>query len=113
MAWVAHLGVLVSRWLGGFGDFCRFCGMTFGWIIPAVSRRRNLQAVLQEFYEIGTRSIPVVMITGAFVGAVLAVRMTPRMLTEIETYAKADQQTTSGWLRLVAERALRRRRKPR
>ncbi len=23
MAWVAHLGVLVSRWLGEFGDFCR------------------------------------------------------------------------------------------
>ncbi len=99
MAWVAHLGVLVSRWLGGFGDFCRFCGLTFGWIIPAVSRRRNLQAILHEFYEIGTRSIPVVMITGAFVGAVLAVQT----VSQFKALGMVDQMGTIVNLSVLRE----------
>ena len=58
--------------LAGFGDFCRFCGRTFGWAISGAGRRRTSHLLVAQMYEVGTRSVPVVMITGAFVGMVLA-----------------------------------------
>ncbi len=99
MAWVAHLGVLVTRQLSGFGEFCRFCGLTFGWIIPAVSRRQCLNPILHEFYEIGTRSVPVVMITGAFVGAVLAVQT----ISQFKAIGMVDQMGTIVNLSVLRE----------
>lgn len=71
---VAQLGAVVYAWLNDFGDFCRFCGRTFSWIPTVVTRRRNFNPIFDQIFEVGTRSIPVVMITGAFVGAVLAVQ---------------------------------------
>jgi phospholipid/cholesterol/gamma-HCH transport system permease protein len=78
MAWLAKFGSLILFALNEFGDFCRFSGRTFGWVGPSLSRRRSLQPILTQFFEIGTRSIPVVMITGLFVGAVLAVQTAPQ-----------------------------------
>jgi phospholipid/cholesterol/gamma-HCH transport system permease protein len=74
MGLVAQLGAVIYAWINDFGDFCRFCGRTFGWIPVSLSRKQNYNPILAEFFEVGTRSIPVVMITGAFVGAVLAVQ---------------------------------------
>ena len=74
MGFVAQIGKNTQRSIGGFGEFCVFCGQTFALIIPTILRRRNHSALLAQFYEVGVRSIPVVMITGAFVGAVLAVQ---------------------------------------
>ena len=71
---IANLGRLAMAALMGFGDFCRFCGRTFAWILEGSPRWKNLRLVFPQFYAIGTRSIPVVMITGAFVGMVLAVQ---------------------------------------
>ena len=56
----------------GFGDFCRFCARNFGWCISDLGRWRMLRLLLAQMFEVGTRSVPVVMITGAFVGMVLA-----------------------------------------
>ncbi len=69
-----NLGRRVLSIMFGFGDFCRFCGRTFVWIFAGTSRLQNLRLLFPQMYEIGTRSIPVVIITGAFVGAVLAVQ---------------------------------------
>jgi len=74
MGLVASLGGRTIRWVEGFGDFCRFSGRTFGWIMEGAVRRRGVRMLAHQFFEIGTRSIPVVMITGAFVGMVLAVQ---------------------------------------
>ena len=60
--------------VASFGDLCRFIWQTFGWLGPGVMRARNLRLIIPQFYDIGTRSIPVVMVTGAFVGLVLAVQ---------------------------------------
>ncbi len=73
------LGMGIITQIGGgtfaatatFGDFCRFCGRTLAWALAA-GRVRNLTLVLRQMYEVGTRSVPVVMVTGAFVGMVLA-----------------------------------------
>ena len=55
-----------------FGDFCRFCGRTLGWVFTGAGQWRTVSLLLAQMYEVGTRSVPVVMITGAFVGMVLA-----------------------------------------
>jgi len=74
MGFVANIGAKSIRYLDGFGDFCRFCGRTFAWIFEGALRRRKSHLLAAQLYEVGTRSIPVVMITGAFVGMVLAVQ---------------------------------------
>jgi phospholipid/cholesterol/gamma-HCH transport system permease protein len=74
MAVLAALGRQTVRHLDGFGDFCRFCGQTVSWIFEGTRRWRNVRLLFPQLYEIGTRSVPVVMVTGAFVGMVLAVQ---------------------------------------
>lgn len=73
MGFLADIGSETIRRADAFGDFCRFCGQTFGWIFGG-ARWRNLRHVGPRLYEVGAASVLVVMITGAFVGAVLAVQ---------------------------------------
>jgi len=72
MITASQIGAVATRKLAGFGDFCRFCGRTFSWSVSDVARPRTLRLLLAQMFEVGTRSLPVVMITGAFVGMVLA-----------------------------------------
>jgi phospholipid/cholesterol/gamma-HCH transport system permease protein len=74
MGMIADLGVRSVRRVAAFGDFCRFFAQALGWVPQVLSHRKNMRMLLPQFYAIGTCSIPVVMITGAFVGAVLAVQ---------------------------------------
>lgn len=60
---------LIAMW----GDFCRFVVHTFAsaglsWFSP-----RNIRNVLPQLYDVGAKSVPVVCITGAFIGMVLAI----------------------------------------
>ncbi|MBS3821013.1 MAG: MlaE family lipid ABC transporter permease subunit [Planctomycetes bacterium] len=73
MALLARFGLLVLNALDAFGDFVRFSGRALAWVMPGLSRRR-LQPMLDQFFDVGTRSVPVVMVTGLFVGGVLAVQ---------------------------------------
>jgi len=66
------LGFGIVSGVAGFGDFCRFCAKTLGWTFSSVGRWRTLRLLMRQMYEVGTLSVPVVMITGAFVGMVLA-----------------------------------------
>jgi len=75
MAVIASLGQHTVRSLDAFGEFCRFSGRAFAWAFEGVTRRRNLRLLLAQMFDIGSRSVPVVMVTGAFVGMVLAVQM--------------------------------------
>ncbi len=72
MSIVAQFGMRTISAVATFGDFCRFCGRTFGWVVSAGLGKRNIRLTAHQMYEVGTRSVPVVMITGAFVGMVLA-----------------------------------------
>ena len=71
---LANFGQFSLRTLDGFGDFCRFSGRTIVWAFGGLRRWRNARLLLPQLYEVGTRSLPVVMITGLFVGMVLAVQ---------------------------------------
>jgi len=72
---IANLGQATLTRIDRFGDFCRFSGRVFAWVPGGFSNLRKLRLIAAQLYEIGTRSIPVVMITGVFVGMVLAVQV--------------------------------------
>lgn len=69
---IARLGSGTVTALVTFGDFCRFGSRTLSWALSSAGRWRSLRLLLAQMYEVGTLSVPVVMITGAFVGMVLA-----------------------------------------
>ncbi|HZZ44721.1 MAG TPA: ABC transporter permease [Tepidisphaeraceae bacterium] len=72
MAYVERLGRSTNNALASFGEFWRFAGRTFMWI-PTGLRPKNLRLLLPQMYEVGVLSVPVVAITGAFIGMVMAI----------------------------------------
>jgi phospholipid/cholesterol/gamma-HCH transport system permease protein len=59
--------------LAKFGDFSAFAGRTFMWLFGGGLSLKNLRLLLPQFYEIGVRSVPVVAVTGCFIGMVMAI----------------------------------------
>lgn len=62
-------GALIAA-VTGVGDLSIFAGRALGWIAFGTCRG----TLLASFYSVGVRSVPVVAITGTFVGMVLAVQ---------------------------------------
>ena len=75
---IAALGQRTLKGLNTFGDFCVFCGQAFRGSAESLGRRQAYRLLLPQLYQIGTLSVPVMMITGTFVGMVLAVQMVPQ-----------------------------------
>jgi phospholipid/cholesterol/gamma-HCH transport system permease protein len=69
--WVADLGDVVMDWLIGLGSVATFTFRTFLWLTTRMVRWETL---LPAFYQIGVRSLPVVALTGTFIGIILAVQ---------------------------------------
>jgi phospholipid/cholesterol/gamma-HCH transport system permease protein len=68
---VHRLGEQVFEVIAEVGSVAAFLGLTLGWLF----RRRSRWSVLvPNFYAIGVSSVPVVAITGTFIGMVLAVQ---------------------------------------
>jgi phospholipid/cholesterol/gamma-HCH transport system permease protein len=67
------IGRNTNNILAAFGDFCVFSFRAFAWLLMGVKRWRNWQLLFPQLYDVGVRSIPVVGITGAFIGMVLAI----------------------------------------
>ncbi|MFP4104654.1 MAG: MlaE family ABC transporter permease [Phycisphaerae bacterium] len=74
MGAISGIGRHTIRGIEGFGDFCRFCGRAMRWTAESFGRWRNVRLLFPQMYQVGTQSVPVIMITGAFVGMVLAVQ---------------------------------------
>ena len=68
---LVHLGCLVIRFMEELGSLASFSFRTFGW---AIMRRMGRGQVLRCAYQIGYLSMPVIAMTGVFVGMVLAVQ---------------------------------------
>ena len=75
---IAQFGALIVEVIEGFGDFCRFSGQTFVWVVRSTRRLHSYRLLLTQLFEVGSRSIPVVAVTGLFVGMVLAVQVVPQ-----------------------------------
>jgi phospholipid/cholesterol/gamma-HCH transport system permease protein len=69
---IERVGRNTNNTLAAFGDFCVFCGRTFLWL-GTILRWKNLRLLFPQMYEVGVRSVPVVAVTGAFIGMVLAI----------------------------------------
>ncbi len=69
--WVASLGGLVMNWVIAIEDVLEFFLRTLAWILR---RRPRADTLLPNFYQIGVLSLPVVALTGTFIGMVLAVQ---------------------------------------
>ncbi len=68
---VANLGAFAMSRVAGIGDVTLFALKTIGWIF---ARRQRRDVLLPNFYQIGVMSLPVVALTGLFIGMVLAVQ---------------------------------------
>jgi phospholipid/cholesterol/gamma-HCH transport system permease protein len=71
MHWIADLGDVIIRWIIGLGDVALFSARTFRWMMTRKPRKDTL---LPNFYQIGVLSLPVIALTGSFIGMVLAVQ---------------------------------------
>ncbi len=65
---VADLGEVIVDWVVGLGNIATFTMRMFGWLLTRLPRKETL---LPSFYQIGVLSLPVVALTGTFIGMVL------------------------------------------
>jgi len=56
-----------------FGEFCKFCASTLSWAVVSLFSPRVWRLIMPQLYEVGVKSVPVVAITGGFIGMVLAI----------------------------------------
>jgi phospholipid/cholesterol/gamma-HCH transport system permease protein len=68
---IADVGAVTLRWLTVLGDVAMFSLGTFSWMVTRLPRRDTL---MPSFYQIGVLSLPVVALTGTFIGMILAVQ---------------------------------------
>jgi phospholipid/cholesterol/gamma-HCH transport system permease protein len=73
ISYVERVGRQTNDTLAAFGDFWRFVARTFVWLGIAGFRWRSVRLLLPQLYDIGVKSVPVIGITGAFIGMVMAV----------------------------------------
>ena len=72
---LAQLGDRTLSSLAAFGRFWRFFGLTLSWLMSfSTGWVRSWRLIAPVAYEVGTCSLPVIMVTGTFVGMVLAVQ---------------------------------------
>jgi phospholipid/cholesterol/gamma-HCH transport system permease protein len=69
---ITRLGYLIHTGVDGFGRFARFAGTTFYWMCVQPSSWLRWRNLAPQLYAVGVMSIPVVAITGMFIGMILA-----------------------------------------
>jgi phospholipid/cholesterol/gamma-HCH transport system permease protein len=74
---LGNVGASTIGAVAGFGRFTRFGGSTFFWLMRP-DRWMKLRLLAPQLFTVGVASIPVVAITGAFIGMVLALEGYPQ-----------------------------------
>jgi len=69
--WIADLGGIILDWMTGLGSISLFAYSMLRWLFTRLPRR---ETILPNFYQIGVLSMPVVALTGTFIGMVMAVQ---------------------------------------
>lgn len=78
---VAGVGRRLVEQVAGFGRFTRFCGVTVAWFFRGAGRWSRPSLLMPQLYDVGTRSAPVVMLLGGFMGMVLSVELFDQFVT--------------------------------
>ncbi|MCA9280725.1 MAG: ABC transporter permease [Phycisphaerales bacterium] len=71
--WIARLGAMIVDTVSRFGEFTLFTLATLGAVVTGVPAWAKWSRFGTQLYLVGTRSVPVVGLTGAMIGAILAV----------------------------------------
>jgi len=71
-SWIADLGEALVHSVRRFGRFADFAGITAWWLCFRVGKWMKWRLIGPQLFSVGVRSVPVVAITGAFIGMVLA-----------------------------------------
>ncbi len=74
MEFLNTLGAKTIQSAEAFGRFGIFNFRTLRYLATGLFQRRTWRLVMPEFYEVGNRTLPVILITGMFVGLVLAIQ---------------------------------------
>ncbi|RMG03165.1 MAG: ABC transporter permease [Planctomycetota bacterium] len=69
--WVADVGDRVIDAVAALGSFAMFTWWTMRWLFSKAPKR---ETIIWNFYQIGVLSLPVVALTGTFIGMVLSVQ---------------------------------------
>ena len=69
--WIAKLGEEVVDWMVALGSISIFIARTARWLFTRLPR---WETIVPNFYQIGVLSLPVVALTGTFIGMVLVVQ---------------------------------------
>jgi phospholipid/cholesterol/gamma-HCH transport system permease protein len=69
---ISQLGLAVLLAVADFGRFTRFAGAAAGWLLRHPGRWLKWRLLGPQFFAVGVATIPVVALTGAFIGMVLA-----------------------------------------
>ena len=75
--------------LRGFGRFIAFCQGAAYWFFAGTRRWCRWSLLVPQFYHMGTRSAPVIMLLGMFIGMVLSIEM-------FQQFASFGQETRLG-----------------
>jgi phospholipid/cholesterol/gamma-HCH transport system permease protein len=86
--WICDTGAVAIDFVCGLGSLTMFSGTTFRWLL---GRWPRMATIWSSFYQIGVRSLPVVALTGTFIGMVLAVQ-------SYAEFHKLGQETMLGAL---------------
>ena len=71
VGWISNWGSVVLDGIVALGDFSIFAYQTFVWMLTRIPKKETLWP---NFYQVGVSSLPVVALTGTFIGMVLAVQ---------------------------------------
>jgi phospholipid/cholesterol/gamma-HCH transport system permease protein len=78
---IASVGEATLVAVAGVGRFVGFTATTFAWLVLRVDKWCRWRLMTPQLYTVGVASIPVVAITGAFIGMVLALEGFPEFKT--------------------------------
>lgn len=81
---LAHIGSHLTDQIAGFGRFTGFCLSALRWFLGGAGRWGRFSLLMPQLYYVGTRSAPVVMLLGAFMGMVLSVEL----YSQFETFGQ-------------------------
>lgn len=71
---LSAIGASTVGFVSAFGHFGVFTWQMCRWLIPGLVQPRTWMRAMPLFYEVGNRTLPVIMVTGTFVGLVLAIQ---------------------------------------
>ena len=71
VGWISNWGSVILDGIMALGDFSIFAYQTFVWMLTRIPKKETLWP---NFYQVGVSSLPVVALTGTFIGMVLAVQ---------------------------------------